>query len=101
MSKATTSHAAPTVGFNPVVEDILMVQTSAARKGRLTLWTIYDRPTDYPYGVIARRHEVPGGPTDHMLMGDIDFLREAFRDAGLHCLPRQENDDAKIVETWI
>lgn len=86
---------------NPAVLDVLQMQHVAANKGRLNLWTIYDKPLDYPHGTCARRHEVPGGPTEHMLIAELEFLRETFREAGLHCLKRQENDDIKIVETWI
>jgi hypothetical protein len=87
------------------VVGILKVQDNAARRGALNFWTIYDRPTDYPHGIIARRHELPTGgkptPTNHMLVADLEFLRDCFREAGLVCICRQENDDVKIIETWI
>ncbi len=86
---------------NPAVLDVLKMGQDAANKGRLTLWTIYDKPLDYPHGICARRHEVPGGPTAHMMIAELEFLRDTFRGAGLVCVGRAENDDVKIVETWI
>jgi hypothetical protein len=84
-----------------VVIDILQAQEKAAQRGALTIWTIYDKPTDYPHGIVARRHEVPGGPTNDMLIAELEFLRECFRAAGLVLVPRAPNDDDKIIETWI
>jgi hypothetical protein len=40
-------------------------------------------------------------PTEHLLVGDLEFLRAIFREANLVCICRQENDDKPIVETWI
>ena len=86
---------------HPAVLDVLKMQQVAADKGRLNFWTIYDKPTDYPHGFCARRHEVPGGPTEHLLISDLDDLRWIFEGAGLHCLKRGDGDDVKIVETWV
>lgn len=83
---------------------ILQIQDNAARRGALTLWTIYDKPKDYPHGICARRHEVGNGksvPTEHMLFGELELLRRVFREAGLTRITRAPEDDAKIVETWI
>jgi hypothetical protein len=81
--------------------NVLRMQDNAAQRGALTLWTIYDHPKDYPNGICARRHEVPGGPTEHMLVGELEQLRDIFRQAHLVCVCRSPNDDCKIVETWI
>jgi hypothetical protein len=83
---------------------VLMVQSNAIKRGNLTIWTIYDRPTDYPHGHIARRFEVGGGETiatDHSLIGDLEELREVFRRAGLTNICRQEGDQPQVVESWI
>jgi hypothetical protein len=95
-----TLSAAQTAVSEQVV-NILRMQDNAAQQGKLTLWTIYDHPKDYPHGICARRHEAPGGPTEHMLIGELEQLRDAFRAAGLVCVCRSPNDDVKIVETWI
>jgi hypothetical protein len=80
---------------------VVSVQAEAASYGKLTLWTIYDKPKDHPDEIVARRHEVPGGPTETLMGGDLGLLREVFRGAGLVCVGRQEGDDVKILETWI
>jgi hypothetical protein len=95
-----TQREARTVDSVAVIE-ITQAQTEAAQRGALTLWTIYDKPTDYPHGVIARRHEVPGGPTNHMIIADLEFLRRVFHIAGLVCVARADEDDVKIVESWL
>lgn len=98
-----TPSAAQTVDLS-VVRGILQLQDQAAKRRALNFWTIYDKPKDYPHGICARRHEAKDGsstPTDNFLVGDLQFLRDCFRGAGLVCICRQENDDAKIIETWI
>lgn len=87
-----------------IVWTILKLQDNAAKRGALGLWTVYDRPKDYPHGICARRHEVTAGrskPTEHILIGELKQLQGYFRAAGLHRLPRDEKDDVKIVETWV
>jgi hypothetical protein len=84
--------------------NVLMLQANAEKRGNLNIWTIYDKPTDYPHGFCARRHEVSKhGPlaTDHLLMGELSDLRLIFLRAGLHCLNRQEEDEPQIVESWV
>jgi hypothetical protein len=80
---------------------VLKLQDNAAKRGAFNLWTVYDRPTDYPHGVVARQHLVPGGPTDAMLIAPLEELRSIFRRAALHCVGRQQGDDVKIVESWL
>jgi hypothetical protein len=87
--------------IDDLIEMVAAAQTEAAQRGRLTLWTIYDHPLDHPDDIVARRHEVPGGPTEHRMGGDLELLRDVFRGAGLVCVCRADNDDVKIVETWL
>jgi hypothetical protein len=87
--------------FEELVQMVLIAQARAAQEGKLTMWTIYDQPKDFPGQIVARRHDVPGGPTDHKMGGDLDMLRDVFRGAGLVRVNRAKNDDVKIVETWI
>jgi hypothetical protein len=87
-----------------VVRELLTTQAKEAKLGRLTVWTVYDRPTDWPDSIVARRHIVTKQgprPTDDMLFADLGYLRDCFHDAGLVCIPRHPNDDEKIVETWV
>jgi hypothetical protein len=44
---------------------------------------------------------MPGGPTECMLIAPLEALREIFAAAGLVCVPRSDNDDIKIVESWV
>lgn len=71
----------------------------------LSMWTIYDHPTDYPAGFIARRFEVDGSgarPTrDVITSDDLDALRAQLVRHGLTPLSRALGDDPKIVETWL
>lgn len=68
------------------------------------MWTVYERPTDYPDGHIARMHIVDGTgsqPTPHFISGELEMLRKVLRYAGLICMARSPPDDPKIVESWL
>jgi hypothetical protein len=71
----------------------------------LSVWTVYDHPSDYPDGFVARRHEAY---TDHSVVATADAVfaptLEAVRaklPPGLHCITRSPGDDPVIVESWI
>lgn len=72
----------------------------------LVLWTVYERPVDFPTGFIARKWEVHGAsgvasPTTHTLTdATLDGLR-AKLPQGLHSMPREALDETQIVETWL
>jgi hypothetical protein len=83
-----------------VIEIILKAQADAQAKGVLNLWTIYDRPRDFPDSYVARRFEFDM-PTTDVLKGTLPRLRQAFRRCGLVCLTRQAGEDPVIVETWL
>lgn len=82
-------------------EDLIKLQYNAAQRGQMSMWTVYDKPTDYPHGTIARLHEVPGGPSQCSIVGELEDLRERFREAGFTPIKRDEGDEPQIVETWI
>jgi hypothetical protein len=71
----------------------------------MSMWIVYDHPTDFPTEFVARRHEIVRGgsrPTDEaMASHSLDSLREALVGRGLTCLSRSPHDDPKIVETWL
>jgi hypothetical protein len=92
---------AQTADLNELIAMVLKAQATAASEGKLTLWTIYDQPKDFPGQIVARRHDVPGGPTEHKMGGELEALRDVFRGAGLVRVVRAPGDDAKIVESWI
>lgn len=73
----------------------------------LTMWTVYDHPTDYPDCYVARQWIIPGGgepsPTDQIITSPaLDLVRaELQQKRRLRCIGRHVDDDPKIVETWI
>jgi hypothetical protein len=84
--------------------DIVKSQWESAQRGVLSMWTIYDRPSDHPDGYIARRFEVGAqGPvaTRDPLNGKLEDIRQALWNAGLMKLSRQEGDQPQIVESWV
>jgi hypothetical protein len=82
------------------VEFVMRRQLDASKRGKLSLWTIYDRPRDFPDSFVARRFEYDK-PTADTIEGELDQLRICFQRAGLVCLMRNEEDDPKVVETWL
>ena len=68
--------------------------------GELDILVVYDRPLDYPESVVVRRW-VLTDPREHYLFESLDAAREFLTQRALVVLPRFDNDDSKIVETWI
>jgi hypothetical protein len=69
----------------------------------MPLFTIYDRPSDYPDGFIARmfltgRIEIP---TLITVLGSLEEIQEKLEEVGLTKMARAEHDDPKIVECWV
>ena len=84
--------------------DVLMASADAHKRGALAIWTIYDRPRDYPDGFIARLHEVADGETkatDTTLTGELEEIRKMLWRAGMMKLTRDEQDEPPIVESWV
>jgi hypothetical protein len=84
---------------------IVLIQAEAAKRGRLTIWTVYERPRDYPCGFIVRAFEISSTgpqPTGHVIKClDLEPIREKLQRAGLTRLMRDEKDEPQIVESWI
>lgn len=72
--------------------------------GELCVWTIFDKPLDYPDGVVARMF-VMDKPTNSMFTArTVDEAREILHmlyPGILHCLPRNRHDEPAIVESWL
>lgn len=75
----------------------------------LTVWVIYDHPKDYPDGFVLRAQTVErGGKITPGLTAyyapTANELRKCIL-THIHgvnvCLPRFEDDDPCILETWI
>ena len=74
----------------------------------MRLWTVYDKPSDFPDEFVARAYEIGRGvvqPTmEHVTGKTLEDVRAAVqrRDPNVSFpLPRQAGDDPAIVETWI
>jgi hypothetical protein len=85
------------------VEEIITGQNEAAARGKLAMWTVFDRPRDHPEGFIARRFEVGGGiiPGSIVIAGELGEIRQLFRRAGLTCIARSADDAPAVLETWL
>jgi hypothetical protein len=83
---------------------IAEAQWKAAKRGVLSMWTVYDHPKDFPEGYVARRFDCTAeGPvaTHNAYTGSLELLRETLLAAGLIRLDRQADDEPQIVETWL
>lgn len=71
----------------------------------LAIWTVYDHPSDCPDCFIARKYLVTaGGPVatqETRTARTLQPLRDSFELEGLYCMPRDPNDDPKIIESWL
>jgi len=71
---------------------------------RLLIWTVYDHPKDYPDYYVARKFITTPAyviATDDLLLSkNIEALRKILSKT-LICLSRSENDDPRIMETWL
>jgi hypothetical protein len=72
----------------------------------LSIWTVYDHPTDYPDSYVARRFAIskdgPPAPTREAIVSPTLMpLREVLVSKGLTPIARSPEDDPKIVESWI
>lgn len=69
----------------------------------LVMWVVYDHPTDFPDGFIARRWD-GATPTNVVITANTaGAVRTQLRHVApdLVCFKRAENDDPKIVEVWL
>lgn len=74
----------------------------------MSVWTIYDRPRDYPEVFVARQFHIVKGnggeplPTSNVMVSkDLEPLRAMLRRKGLAVMPRSEGDEPQIVESWL
>ena len=67
----------------------------------IKLWTIYDKPKDFPDMFVARLFH-NDKPTDQAITcGSIEPLRKTLEQSGFVCIGRQLQDEPYIVEVWI
>lgn len=76
-------------------------------RDRLTMFTIYERPRDYPAGYVIRVGFVSGDgyylqPEPYAVdLPTLATARAALPDLGLYRVPRDASDDPVIVEVWL
>jgi hypothetical protein len=87
------------------VSHVLTARSDAAKRGALAIWTVYNRPDDYPGGYIARMSEShrSGEPiaTALTLAGPLDGIRQVLAKARLIRLDRKPDDAPQVVESWL
>ncbi len=69
---------------------------------RLSMWTVYERPLDFPSQFVVRRWLVGStvdSTADVLLADDLATIREKLPQ-GLFRIPAHPGDDPAIVETW-
>jgi hypothetical protein len=85
--------------------DVIAAAWNSARRGALSIWTVYDSPSDFPGLYVARRFEMDGEgqpvAMEKCSSADLGVVRDALRGAGLTRIGREPDDDAKIVESWL
>jgi hypothetical protein len=72
---------------------------------QIRIWTIYERPRDYPQGFIARLRVIEAGrisaPVGEPICGPtLQSVRDQLP-KGLIPLSRDPLDESHIVESWI
>lgn len=87
----------------PGLTDMQLIALHAQHHDRLPMWTIYQRPSDYPDGYVARMFfTLPRAePTAVAIFGPTRDAVRAALPAGLHRISRSPGDDPCIVETWL
>lgn len=72
----------------------------------LTLWVVYEFPSDYPHHYVVRAQHVQGqrirvDPEPHAVTSTLSAARASLP-RGLFCMGRQVgDDDPAILEVWI
>lgn len=73
----------------------------------MSMWTVYDHPTDFPNVFVARRIEIVVGQLEPEATGDIYIahdiaqMNQHFERLGLSFLSRQEADEPQIMGVWM
>jgi len=73
----------------------------------ISVWTVYKQPDDFPHHFVARRFEVVAGELHHtdqvIVAANATAVRrhlEQYHLSGV-VVPRADNDDPNVVETWL
>lgn len=92
-----------TVPISKIVDSMIQVDFSEMK---FPIITVYEKPLDYPDDYVARVWEIQGSrpkPTNIAITrNSIQEIREDIMAAGFGIrIPRAEDDDPHIVETWM
>ena len=67
---------------------------------KLEMWVIYERPKDFPDKFVARRWDNSRPTQDTIVENSLKEVRSKLPPWMIR-FPRNESDDACIVETWM
>lgn len=67
----------------------------------LSIWVVYDHPSDYPNCYVARCFIGEEWTPSIMICPDLERLQEQLMQMGLTKLMPMEGDDPTILETWL
>ncbi len=68
---------------------------------RLTVWVVYDHPKDFPDTFVARRFDGEDATAELIVCTDLETIRQELQAKGLVRFARDEQDDPKILESWL
>jgi hypothetical protein len=73
-----------------------------ARRSMPPMFTVYERPKDFPSGYVVRRWFGETCEPHAYTFPDIGAARQWIRqEGGSFPMPRSDGDDSVIVETWL
>lgn len=74
----------------------------------VSIWTVYEKPSDYPLSFVARRFVLDRPTTDLVVAPDLESVRNWLQmhahEYGEFCgvrLERDPLDEPQIVEGWL
>jgi hypothetical protein len=67
----------------------------------LSMWVVYEKPSDYPGSYVARLFHGTDPTTKCLVHASVEVIRNAMREGGLVRLERSEHDEPQIVEVWL
>lgn len=81
-----------------------MMESGTVVSDPLIMWVIYEKPSDYPNCFVLRPNLIEADrviPLSRCFLApSLEEIRE-YVPVGLYRLPRDENYDPVIVETWL
>lgn len=91
-----------TTDIDEVVERAHAAHAWALEQGGLPVFTVFDRPDDFPDWVVVRLFLGDGRPTTfHFLAAELAKARRVLEGLGLTRMERSPHDSAYIVESWL